>query len=207
MHKVFWTRDELPNADYLLSVRQALLDDFVRGYDSLSSAIKAHTKPVLDRRHLGIPLETTAQWAKTKNKPNFMAWRFMCFKYERHDNFDLSFKATDAIRQQFPTAWNLISKYGEDCPIANYSVLAPNSVIEPHIDPENHTREYIRVHIPLSIPIGDCWFEAGGQRTDWSDIWAFDNQFEHSAHNNTNEWRLVFLIDFKRSKLGIADYE
>lgn len=207
MPKIFWRHNELPNADYLMSIRHSLLQDFVTGHDSLHAAIKAHTKPVLDRRHLGIPLETTAQWAKTYNKPSVMAWRFMCFKYERHDNFNLSYQIDDTIRSKFPTAWELISKYGNDCPIANYSVLAPHSVIEPHIDPENTNREYVRVHIPLSIPAGDCWFEAGGERIDWSDIWAFDNQYEHSANNNTSEWRLVFLIDFKRSVLGIPNYE
>jgi hypothetical protein len=112
-----------------------------------------------------------------------------------------------ARRDEDFEAWKLIQEYGDDCPICSYSVLAPMSRIERHTGPENRTGEYIRVHVPLISPEGDCFFEANGDEIDWSDIWAFHNQVAHSAHNNTKHWRLVFLIDFRRAAIGMEPGE
>jgi len=206
--QIYWRRNEIPNAEYLMQHVDALREDFMRGFDQLKDAARAHTNPVLDRRHLGIPLEVSSQWITTNNKPNVQAWRSAQLRYERHDDLlDVSFTAPQSFAEKFPTAWKLIQEYGDDCPICSYSVLAPKSRIERHTGPENRTGEFIRVHVPLIIPEGDCFFEANGEEIDWSDIWAFHNQIAHSAHNNTNQWRLVFLIDFRRTAIGMEPGE
>jgi len=202
--KVFWRRNEIPIADYLMSHQAALRDDFMRGFDTLEAAAMSQSFPTMDRRHIGIPLTETEKYITTDDKPNVQAWRDKGFRYEWHtDHVHHSFTAPESWREKYPTALKLISEYGADCPIANYSCLAPNSVIQRHTGIENRTGEFIRVHIPLIIPEGDVFFEANGEEIDWSDLWAFHNQFAHSAHNYSNEWRLCFLIDFRRTAIGL----
>jgi aspartyl/asparaginyl beta-hydroxylase (cupin superfamily) len=116
---------------------------------------------------------------------------------------DISFTAPEEEMEKYPTARKLIQEYGDNCPIASYSVLAPNTILQRHTGVENRSGEFIRIHIPLIIPEGDVFFEANGEEIDWSDLWAFHNQFAHSAHNNTNEWRLVFLLDIRRTFIGL----
>jgi hypothetical protein len=202
--KVFWRRNEIPIADYLMSHQDALRDDFMRGFDTLEAATMAQSFPTMDRRQYGVSIEETEKYITTDNKPNIQAWRDKIFRYELHtDTINASYTAPDRFRERYPTAFKLISEYGADCPIANYSCLAPNSVIQRHTGIENRTGEFIRVHIPLIIPEGDVFFEAIGEEIDWSDLWAFHNQFAHSAHNYSNEWRLCFLIDFRRTAIGL----
>ena len=42
-----------------------------------------------------------------------------------------------------------------------------------------------------------------GKKIDWSDIFAFNNQLPHSAHNLTDEFRLVFFFDIRRTRIGL----
>jgi hypothetical protein len=202
--KAFWRRHELPVAEFLMKHQQALLDDFMRGYTTLEEAARAQCGNTLDRTHLGIPVSETEQYIQTNNRPNIDSWKALNFRYERHDerasvrNF-MDFKDMG----RYPTMRKLLMKYDKICPIANYSVLAPHSVIERHTGPENRDGRYIRIHIPLIIPKGDVFFEAAGEVIDWSDIWAFHNQFAHSAHNYTDEWRLCCLIDLDRAAIGM----
>jgi hypothetical protein len=42
-----------------------------------------------------------------------------------------------------------------------------------------------------------------GEFVTWDDIFCFDNQYVHSAYNYSDEWRLIFLIDFTRESIGI----
>ena len=207
--KVYWRRHELPNAEYLMSHQDALRDDFMRGYNTLEEAVLAQTKPVmnpdriLDRQRRGFPVAETLNAVTTDNKPNTDSWRSMSLRYERHDYMNISYTAPNTFKARYPTAFKLITEYGDDCPISNYSVLAPNSVIQRHTGVENRTGEFIRIHIPLIIPQGDVFFEANGEETDWSDIWGFHNQIAHSAHNYTNEWRLIYMIDVRRTSIGL----
>jgi hypothetical protein len=212
--KGLYKRSELPIADDLMTFQQALLDDFMRGFSSLEEAAKAQAVDTMDRRDLGIPAYKTEWIIQTENKetgefkPNLSGWKNLGFRYERHDDeVDVSFTAGFSMR--FLTAHKLIRKYGglEKCPIANYSILAPNSVIQRHTGIENREGKYIRIHIPLIIPEGDVFFECNGDEIDWSDIWGFNNQLPHSAHNLTDEYRLVFLIDFEREAIGMSPGE
>jgi hypothetical protein len=209
-NKIYWRRHEISIADYLMSHQDALRDDFMRGFNTLEEACRAQTSPVMkpwrlqDRLDRGFsPEEVAKSVTTTDNQPNLNGWRATPFRYERHDHIDVSFTAPEADMEKYPTARKLINEYGDNCPIASYSVLAPNTILQRHTGVENRNGEFIRIHIPLIIPEGDVFFEAGGEEIDWSDLWAFHNQFAHSAHNNTNEWRLVFLLDIRRTFIGL----
>jgi hypothetical protein len=207
--KIYWRRHELSIGDYLKSHQDGLREDFMRGFATLEEAAKAQTEHVMkpwrikDRKDRGMPDHQIESPVTTNGETNLQAWRATPFRYERHDYMDLSYTAPESMKERYPTAFKLIEEYGDNCPIANYTVLAPNSVLERHTGVENRNGEFIRIHIPLIIPEGDVFFEAGGEEIDWSDIWGFNNQIAHSAHNYTNEWRLLFLIDIRRTFIGL----
>lgn len=116
---------------------------------------------------------------------------------------DFKVNAAPDAAYHLKTAMHLVDVYGDDCPIANYSVIKPNSCIFRHTGPENRSGEFVRFHIPLIIPEGDVFFEVGGEIVYWNEIFAFNNEIVHSAHNHTPFWRLVFLIDIRRSRVGL----
>ena len=105
--------------------------------------------------------------------------------------------------EAFPTMQKIAAHYGDLCPILEYSILPAQSIIERHIGIENKVGENIRIHIPLIVPEGDLFLEAQGEEVDWQNPWGFNNQYMHSAHNNTDEHRLIMLIDLKRTYVGI----
>jgi aspartyl/asparaginyl beta-hydroxylase (cupin superfamily) len=83
--------------------------------------------------------------------------------------------------------------------------LESASIIRRHTGPENRDGEFIRIHIPLIVPDGAIFFEVGGEVVYWNDIFGFDNQTIHSAHNYTKHRRLVYLIDIRRSTIGMSE--
>jgi hypothetical protein len=122
------------------------------------------------------------------------------------DFLDVDFKRsdTDRVAKKYPTAHALVKKYGDYCPCASYSILAPHTVLHRHTGPENRTGENIRIHLPLIIPEGDLFLEASGEEVTWDDIWGFNNQHAHSAYNNTDEWRVIFLIDLNMEHINMT---
>ena len=112
-----------------------------------------------------------------------------------------------SVAKRFPTAVDLVKKWGDDNPISSYSCIEPGNSIERHTGVENREGLYIRIHIPLIIPEGDVFFECEGVEIDWQDIWAFDNQLVHSAHNFSNSRRLIFMFDIRRERIGLPPGE
>jgi hypothetical protein len=208
-------------AEYLMSFRNALIEEFLEGktlpeviaYKGRNVMQKKEDRPAYmentpdpegNRFHDAVTeLLRTPEDEHTVSKANPEGWKNIEFKYHSPDegvHWDID---PDYAERNFPTAYNLIKEFWDDCPIASYSCMAPNTVLHRHTGPENRFGEYIRIHIPLIIPPGDVFFEVDGEEIDWSDIFGFDNQLVHSAHNLTNEFRLIFLIDIKRSRIGL----
>jgi Aspartyl/Asparaginyl beta-hydroxylase len=207
--QAIYKREEIPIADYLMSFQQDLIDDYMEGFSSLKEAILAQSFPVLDRRERGQPLHETEHLIKTKDEngefvPNVNAWQSGGIRYRHPDaNIKSELDAKLPKAKKWKTACKIVEEFGEDCPIANYSAIAPNSVLGRHTGVENRTGVFVRFHIPLIIPIGDVFLEVNGEETTWDDCFAFNNQLPHSAHNYTDEYRLIFLIDFRRSRIGM----
>ncbi len=189
-------RHELAIADYLMSFKEDLTKEF----------LAYHTDFIDGNFEKGIPY-----WNPVVDvdsiKTNKASWKISNVKYNfapANAKFEKDHSIiTDEIKQRFPTAVKLTEEFGDDCPISNYSILEANSVIRRHTGIENRTGEYIRIHIPLIVPPGEIFFEVNGEEIDWSDIFAFDNQQVHSAYNNTPYRRLVYLIDIRRSRVGL----
>lgn len=210
--KKIWRGQEIPIADHLMSFQNALREEFLAGASSVEHACLRYSTDNLDLRQFGVGLEETIKGIESKDpttgefKRNIGGWKGIQFKYGRHDDLiDFEFDRTenDRIARRFPTAYNLVKSYGEHCPIASYSILAPQTTLHRHSGPENREGKYIRIHIPLIIPEGDIFLEASGEEVTWDNIWGFNNQHSHSAYNFSDEWRVIFLIDIEMEHIGM----
>jgi aspartyl/asparaginyl beta-hydroxylase (cupin superfamily) len=78
-------------------------------------------------------------------------------------------------------------------PTAFFSILKPHTRIPPHTGVSN-TRTI--VHLPLVVPPG-CAFRVGGETREWVEgqAFAFDDTIEHEAWNDSDEPRIVLILD------------
>jgi aspartate beta-hydroxylase len=78
-------------------------------------------------------------------------------------------------------------------PNAVFSILDARTRIPPHTG-VNNTR--LIVHLPLIIPPG-CGFRVGGEQREWQagKAFVFDDTIEHTAWNDSDEPRAVFIFD------------
>lgn len=202
--KVFWLREEIPIADDLLSYAPKLLEDFLNYHtDFIDGDFVKGPNYVHTESDISSIIGKVDQTAEDKN---VYSWKIDHLKYTFNEaNIHEKRWQQEEFKKRYPTAVELTEKYSAVCPISVYSVLEKNSIIYRHTGIENRDNEYLRIHIPLLIPPGDIYFECENEEIDWSDIWGFDNQCSHSAYNPTFNRRLVYLIDIKRSFLGIPD--
>tara|TARA_B100002019_G_scaffold272540_1_gene267849 strand:+ start:6666 stop:7313 length:648 start_codon:yes stop_codon:yes gene_type:complete len=61
-------------------------------------------------------------------------------------------------------------------------------------------KEILRIHLGLIVPDGDIGFCVNGEKTKWENgkCLAFNDFFEHSAWNHTNQDRINLIVDVKR---------
>ena len=78
-------------------------------------------------------------------------------------------------------------------PTAFFSILKPHTRIPPHTGVSN-TRTI--VHLPLIVPPG-CGFRVGGETREWVEgqAFAFDDTIEHEAWNDSDQVRVVLILD------------
>lgn len=219
--QAIYRRHELPIADHLMSFKQGLIDDFLRGFDSLEDAAKQQTRPFLqkqaDRPEYHLPTPDPENTRFNDHATELMRYyetddesvaypgglRALELKYYTLDDGYEWSADDDYFRSRVPTAYNLLQAYGDDIQVANYSVMGPNTVFTRHTDPQHRDGSTLRIHIPLIVPPGDLFMEVDGEEVDWSDIFGFRNQHIHSAFNLTDQYRLIFLIDVNTSRIGI----
>ena len=88
-------------------------------------------------------------------------------------------------------------------PVAMFSLLAPRTRIPAHQGVAN-TR--LVCHLPLIVP-PDCGFRVGATIREWrvGEAFVFDDSIEHEAWNDSNELRVVLIIDVWPPALGVAE--
>ena len=100
----------------------------------------------------------------------------------------------------FPFTTKLINKYPEIIS-ASFNLLEPKSIIKPHV---GDTNAIYRCHLGLTVPEGlpSCGFEVRGQQRPWvENEWIiFLDAFEHTAFNQTNNPRVILLLDVLRDE-------
>ena len=79
------------------------------------------------------------------------------------------------------------------CPNAMFSLLAPRTRIPPHTGVAN-TR--LVCHLQLIVP-KDCGFRCGETTVEWrvGEAFVFDDTIEHEAWNDSDELRVVLIVD------------
>jgi len=90
-------------------------------------------------------------------------------------------------------------------PNAMFSLLAPGTVIPPHVGVDN-TR--LVCHLPLVVPPG-CWFRVGADTRAWQEgrVLVFDDTIEHEAVNPTDSLRIVLILDIWHPGLSAIERE
>lgn len=90
-------------------------------------------------------------------------------------------------------------------PNAMFSLLAPRTRIPPHTGAAN-TR--LVCHLPLIVP-PNCGFRVGETTREWrvGEAFVFDDTIEHEARNDSDELRVVLIIDLWAPALSMAERE
>ena len=89
------------------------------------------------------------------------------------------------------------------CPLgsAYFSLLRPHTQLKAHCGPTNAR---LRAHLGLIVPPGDCCIRCGDEparRWKEGEVLLFDDSFEHEVWNNTEEPRLVLIVDLWHDQL------
>jgi hypothetical protein len=92
-----------------------------------------------------------------------------------------------------------------------FSSLHGNSRIQPHVSPMNLR---LRVHLPLIVPKEDptdqeikCGMKVGPIARQWKEGKAlvFDDAYEHSVWNETDQLRVLLLVDMWHPDINIEE--
>ena len=88
-------------------------------------------------------------------------------------------------------------------PNAMFSLLAPRTRIPPHTGVAN-TR--LVCHLPLIVP-ANCGFRVGETTREWrvGEAFVFDDTIEHEAWNDSDELRVVLIIDLWAPALSASE--
>ena len=82
---------------------------------------------------------------------------------------------------------------------AFFSVLEPGAVIPPHV---GVTKGLLTWHLALRTPRDEanCWMRVGDERVHWRQGQSvlFDDTFEHEVRNDTDDYRVILLIQIER---------
>ena len=107
------------------------------------------------------------------------------------------FESTILGTTYFPETMELLGSYTKNIIMsASVAVFPGNSIIPRH----NGYEHILRVHLPLYVPDGDIGFCVGEESRSWEvgQCLAFNDINEHNAWNNTDEDRVVFIVDIHR---------
>ncbi|NWO06493.1 MAG: aspartyl/asparaginyl beta-hydroxylase domain-containing protein [Alteromonadaceae bacterium] len=82
---------------------------------------------------------------------------------------------------------------------AFFSILKPGTKIPPHRGPFNGVLTY---HLGVKIPKEktNCFLKVDGIKREWEygDSFVFDDSYVHEARNNTDEIRVILMLNFAR---------
>lgn len=117
---------------------------------------------------------------------------------ERYDAHAARCPQTVALLDALPLAY-----VREHSPETLFSVLSPGTHILPH---RGVTNTRLVTHLPLIVP-SDCALRVGGEIHEWQEgrCVTFDDTFEYEAWNNSNETRVVLILDTWNPDLSEAE--
>ena len=194
--KPIYKKSDVPYFNYLNTLAEDLRKDFIKEHPTYTDV----TKPIDGLELARPPTEGAAEMtAYAVSQPD--AWMSAWCRYQSNPMGPAYFN--EERIKKYPTIAKIIKELSSELGIIVYSSMEKYSVIGRHTDPENRENKFLRVHIPLITPKGDVFIEINGEETDYSDVFGFNNQYVHSAHNYTPDRRLILLIDIRRDFLGL----
>ncbi len=104
-------------------------------------------------------------------------------------------EALEGATQRCPRTAALVEQFVPSHGAVAFSVLAPGTRIHPH---RGRQGPYLRCHLGLEVPAGDCAIRVAGQTRGWAEgeLLVLDDRLEHEAWNLTGARRVVLLLDF-----------
>lgn len=107
------------------------------------------------------------------------------------------------VARLFPQTLSVLQQLdhcGDSLGAVFFSVLQPQTTITPHCGPTNAR---LRYHLGLEVPPG-CELRIPGHTVNWEAgrCFCFDDSFRHSAHNPTDDARLVLVVDLWHPELS-----
>jgi aspartyl/asparaginyl beta-hydroxylase (cupin superfamily) len=104
-------------------------------------------------------------------------------------------QAIEANTAKCPFTSALVTKHVRNHGAVGFSVLKPRTKIKPH---QGYQGEFLRCHLGLEVPDGDCALSVAGQTMQWraGKVLVFDDRVTHEAWNLTDEERIILLVDF-----------
>ncbi len=185
----FHDRELFPGLVELEAATAAIRAEF----DALIAAEAAEMVPYVQYPER-IPLR---QWKELNNNPQWTAIHLLKNGWP-----------VEANARHCPRTMEAISKMDQPqvsgaSPVAMFSLLAPRTRIPPHAGVAN-TR--LVCHLPLIVP-PNCGFRCGATTREWrvGEAFVFDDTIEHEAWNDSDELRVVLILDLWPPALGPGD--
>ncbi len=142
----------------------------------------------------GAPLNQWAELNRSMDWSAFFLWR----DGERVEKHIERCPKTSALMETLPLID--IPTLG---PTVLFSALEPHAHIPPHT---GSTNVRLIVHLPLVIPPG-CRFRVGNETREWreGEAWVFDDTIDHEAWNDSDQKRVIMMIDVWNPFLTAAE--
>ncbi|HVU31569.1 MAG TPA: aspartyl/asparaginyl beta-hydroxylase domain-containing protein [Sphingomicrobium sp.] len=182
----FHDRSNFPQLELL----DAATEDIRKEFDALMCAEAAEMVPYIQYPE-HVPL---AQWKELNNSREWTAVHLL-----------RNGERIEANARHCPKTMEVISRMDQPqirggSPNAMFSLLAPRTRIPPHTGVAN-TR--LVCHLPLIVP-GKCGFRVGASTCEWrvGEAFVFDDTIEHEAWNDSDQLRVVLIIDLWQPSLS-----
>ncbi len=163
----------------------------IKAFPALAELSKSHAKIKADLQHLLSHHEEIPALHEVHPRDLYVpgrAWRTFLLKIYGHE-----IKKNIAAVPDTMAAINRVPGVHS----ALFSILHGNAEIEPH---RGSAAGVIRFHYPLIVPeeAEKCWIEIGGHHFFWEEgvPLVFDDTREHWVKNQTDQTRVVLIIDF-----------
>jgi aspartate beta-hydroxylase len=163
-------------------------------FEAQTEAIKAELMGVIDKDFTGftpyieypehMPVD---QWAELNHNPNWGAFHLIKGGDKVPGNAS---RCPQTLKALEPLPQPDLPGRG---PVAMFSALKPHTHIPAHTGISN-TR--LVVHLPLIVP-DNCRFRVGNEVWPWrvGECFAFDDTLEHEAWNDSDQVRIVLIVD------------
>lgn len=104
-------------------------------------------------------------------------------------------KRVEGFSEKTPKTADLIEKNVRNLGSVGFSRLPAGEKIKPHL---GYQGDFLRYHMGIDVPDGDCGLECNGKTYRWENgkSFIFDDRLEHRAWNNTEKDRIILIIDF-----------